>query len=134
MNNQSEIAVAFAAALDAEDYAAAERLLAGDCRYDAPQGEIIGPAEIIASYRRSGDAAHRVFDEVDFRHEIGAEADGGCTIRYLDYVTLAGTTHTHRCEQVVRSVDGKIVHIVHQDIPGERESLRAFVRSATAEE
>lgn len=65
-DNSADVARRFAAALDAEDYAAAIELLADDCVYRSRSGPIVGLAAIVTSYRGIGDAARRQLDAIEY--------------------------------------------------------------------
>ena len=69
MNDGLKTVTRFALEMDAEDYAAAKRLLSDACE-DACRGAIHrGPQAIIASYRGNGDAA-RAFESIDYESRV----------------------------------------------------------------
>jgi len=70
----THLATTWSRALDAEDYAAARPLIAGDCAYDTPRGRIVGPDAILASYADSAAWVARAFDEVRYESEVGEPA------------------------------------------------------------
>ncbi len=121
------IARRFASALDRCDFAEAIGCLAPGCRYDIGHGELIGPDAIIASYRESAEWGSRVLDETIYESEVIANADGSFTVLYIDRITHHGETIEYRSRQHLWFDDaGRIVHILHEELPGEREALDAF--------
>jgi hypothetical protein len=121
-----EIANRFAAALDAEAYENALLLLDADCVYESPDGTLIGPESIIASYRANGDRARSRFDEITYSSAV-EESGVEFVITYTDRLRLGDRRHQFRCRQRVRfNAEGRIVCIRHEEIPGERERLREF--------
>jgi len=102
MSDVLEAAKRFATALDDEDYAALEMLLADECRYDSPRGMLLGADVVI-------DTA---------------------VVTFLDKFEHAGNRHTYSCEQLLHiDTSGRICRIVHIEIPGEREAVDAFLDS-----
>ena len=53
INKPTSVAQRFAEALDLDDFAAAESLLASECVYEARAGEIMGATAIVNSYREA---------------------------------------------------------------------------------
>jgi len=129
-NDQShQCVVAFAEALDRDDFVAAGGYLAAACTYESPSGVIEGAGEIIASYRRNSEWAHRTFDEITFDSQVDAIDERTFRITYFDETLHRGKPHEYRCCQIVTvGDDGKIVHIKHEEIPGEREKLEAYLK------
>lgn len=117
----------FASALDRCDFDEAMHHIAPDCRYEIGQRKLVGPADIIASYRESDEWGRRVLDEVVYESEVTASADGSITVRYIDRLTHRGETHVYRSHQHLWLDDaGQVIRIVHEELPGEREALDAF--------
>ena len=127
MTTDRDVVVAFATALDKEDYAVAASLLADGCTYEAPEGTLVGRAAIIQSYSKNGEAATQRFDSVQYRHEVSARADGTFCVTFIDRIQSCGCSHVYRCQQLVSCQDGLIQRITHQEIPGAREALDQFV-------
>ena len=128
--NHREIVEAMARALDADDFATARTRLAADCVYETGRETLHGPEAIIASYAAATSWARRVFDEVRYESETGPAADGIVPVIFTDYVLKAGRRwHRHRCRQEFTvGGDGRIVRIVHHDLPGEREAVDAYLK------
>ena len=129
------IVAALARALDADDLAAARTLLADDCVYEAGSGTHRGPEAIVASYGEASARARRAFDEVRYASEVGPAAGATVTVTFTDYLLKAGGRwHRYRCRQVFTvGAAGRIVRIVHREIPGEREALEAYFRECGIE-
>ena len=120
-------AIAFAKALDQNQLAAAEQMLAEHCVYEAPDGIHRGRAAIIAAYGKSADWGEANLDEVRYESSVDPQSERGFRIHFVDHIRKGPHEHTHRCAQVVTLDDeGKIVRIVHEHIAGEPEALKAF--------
>lgn len=117
----------FASSLDAEDYPLTESYLADNCVYESPTGDLTGTA-IIDSYKGSGDIARKRFDSIVYRHEIKPLSEGWYQVTFIDELFSGRGSHVFRCNQQVRVENGRIVRIIHQEIPGERERLDAFTQ------
>lgn len=123
-------AVALAAALDREDYAAARPLLDDACVYQIRGVVIDGADAIISSYRTNGEAGRKRFDSVRYQSSVSTLADGRARIDCTDIVTHLGNTLIHRCAQEVEfDHAGKATRITHIDFDGEREALEEFKAS-----
>lgn len=118
----------FASSLDDEDYEVASACLADDCVYESPDGEITGPSAIVDSYRTNGESGRKRFDSVVYRHEVMQLGGGWYKIEFVDELLCGQRSHVFRSNQRVRIHNGKIVHIVHEEIPGERERLDVFLQ------
>jgi hypothetical protein len=116
----------FARALDDEDYALAETLLADDCWYVCRGERFRGPSAIIGAYRDNGAAAQR-FDAIVYDSVVAKDADGAYRIRFVDHLSHAGQRFTFQCEQLVRlDESGMIASIEHVDLPGQVAALAEF--------
>lgn len=121
-------ASALARALDHNDFAAAESLLAPDCLYESPGGVLETPAAIIAAYRKNAEWAARTFDQVGYASEAMPEGVASARITYGDRITHRGHTHEYRCRQIVETnEDGLIVRIRHEAISGENAALQEYL-------
>ena len=121
----------FAAALDADDYAAAEALLTADCEYITAKGTVVGPKPIIASYRGASEWARFEIQDVQYRSEVRDDGDGSAVITFIDQLRHNGLDHTYVCEQVIfLDSAGQICRIVHRELPGQKEALEGYFRSA----
>jgi ketosteroid isomerase-like protein len=130
-----EIVAAMARALDADDLDAVRALLADDCVYQVRGETLHGPEAIVASYAAASAMARRLFDEV--RYESAVEGVSGTTARvaFTDYLLKAGHPwHRYRCRQEFTvGAAGRIVRIVHQEIPSERDALDRHMRECGIE-
>jgi hypothetical protein len=122
-----QIATRFAAALDAEDYEAAGRLLAADCAYDTGTQTLVGSAEILASYRAAGEFARQRLEAVAYSSSVTVISRDEALIHFRDHITCGGESHVYQCQQQVRlDAVGAIQAIRQLELPGERERLQAF--------
>jgi hypothetical protein len=122
-----ESARRFAAALDGEDDEAVRARLAAGCVYEAPQGVLVGPEAIVASYRENTVAARGRFAKIEYTSEVAIAGPAEAVITFIDRVMRGGAWHTYRCRQHVRlDAAGLIEHIRHEELPGERERLQQF--------
>lgn len=129
MRPSLETAERFARALDAENYTAAAALLSPGCEYTCRGTRYHGPAEIIETYRRSGESVQHDFDAATYESRCERLTQREALIHFVDRLTKSGQTFTFACQQLVE-VDnsGQIVRIEHQDLPGQREALTEFKR------
>ena len=126
MGGDRSVVQRFAAALDAEAYDEAVQFLAHDCAYESPDGTLIGPEAIMASYRDNGERARSRFDEIVYS-SIVAQYGYEYVVTYTDGLRLSDRWHEFRCRQRLRvNAEGKVVAIRHEEVPGERERLRRF--------
>ena len=126
-----EIAAAFARALDADDFVAAQAMIGKGCRYRLQRETIEGPLAIIHSYMENARRARDMFDEVVYR-SIVEEREGAFVIRYTDRIRCGDEWHEYVCEQHLEIESAKIVAIEHRELEGEREKLTAFVTKIRA--
>ena len=121
----AQTAATLAAALDRNDFATAARLISAECRYEVRGETLIGAAAIIGSYAENNLWATQNLDEVRYESEVGEPAGDTVAVHYTDYLMKAGGGwHRHRCRQHLTVDDeGRIVRIVHEDLPGEVEAL-----------
>lgn len=124
-----EVVERLARALDADDLPCARALLADDCVYEMGTETRRGPDEILASYAAASAWARRVFDEVRYESAVGSVVGATATVTYTDYLLKAGGRwHCHRCRQELTvGAGGRIVRIVHREIPGELAALGAYL-------
>jgi hypothetical protein len=122
-----EHAVELAKALDAEDYDGAARHLTQSCTYEFRGRVIEGAEAIIATYRAAGEQARDRFDTIRYESSVSPIGTTGVRVEYVDIVTLAGDTHSHRCvQELLLDKEGLVSHIRHIDIEGELETLQRF--------
>ena len=102
-------------------------LLAPHCRYDAPDGPIVGADAIVDSYRRAGKLAASVFDFVGFESGLISVRGDRAEICFTDRLTKDGKEYVYRCRQRLHFTPGGLVsRIVHEELPGERQSVLEF--------
>jgi hypothetical protein len=127
MDKNFNVIQAFVFALDRCDFVAARKFLSKDCRYETGGGELIGPEAIIDSYERNAQWAARAIERVDYESEITRQSDSVFDVLYTDRISHRGHQHAYRCRQkLFLGPDGEIVRVLHEDIAGEPEALRAF--------
>ena len=128
-------ATALARALDRNDFAGAAECIAADCVYEVRGEAIEGAAAILASYADSARFATRHFDEVRYESEAGEPDGATVAVLYTDYLMKAGGRwHRHRCRQhLTVGAEGRVVKIVHEDLPGEVEALEAYFKECGIE-
>ena len=121
------IAARFAAALDAEDYSAARRLLANTCVYRINNATIVGPDAIIDSYQTNGTSAKQRFESVEYFSDVESIGPSMAAIAFTDRLRVGRESHEFRCRQCVHiGWDGLIEEITHQELPHERQRLTDF--------
>ena len=126
----SAIVAGLVCALDADDFPAARAFLAGDCVYETGSETRQGPDAILASCAAASAWARRAFDDVRYASEVGPASGATAAVTFTDYLLKAGGRwHRHRCRQEFTvGAGGRIVRIVHRELPGEREALEAYFR------
>jgi len=116
----------FALALDREDYVIAKSFLATECIYQVGFTVLRGPDEIIASYRSSSDWAAANIESITYESSVGF-ANNAYVVVFVDYIRHGGKELIHTSQQkMMLNASMKISYIEHRELPGERESLRAF--------
>ena len=129
-----EVVTELAKALDSDDYDTARKCLAEDCHYDTGREIISGADAIIDSYRDSSEWGNEILDELIFKSEVQETSGDSVTVMYIDLMFKNHLTHRHECRQVCTvGSDGKVVSIVHHDLPGENESLFKFFKKCGIE-
>ncbi len=128
--NYKLIAQRFAGALDRNDFSEARRCLSPECRYQIGGDELLGQEVILASYSDSAKWAEQPLDKVIYESEVhGGDAEN-MEVLFTDRIIHKGLTHEYRCRQrLSMNGAGKIIRIVHEELPGERERLNAFLES-----
>jgi len=116
--------------LDAEDYISARKLLADSCEYEVRGTLIEGVDLIIASYQENGEAGRKRFDQVVYESSVSSLGNNRARIDDTDRVTHGGDTHVHRCAQEIAwDESGKIIKVLHIDLPDEIEAQDTFKQS-----
>lgn len=120
---------ALARALDRDDYASATRLIAPNCIYDTGQGVLTGADNIVASYAENSAWGRAQFDELLFQSKVEPPTGQRVAVRFVDVIRKGDLEYRHECiQEFTVGEDGKVVRIVHQDLPGETEALHDFFR------
>ena len=131
----ARVATDLARALDRNDFTAAAAWIAADCVYEVRGDLIVGADAILASYAETANWAVQAFDEVRYESEAGAPEGDTVPVLYTDYLMkVPGKWHRHRCRQhLTVGAAGKVVRIVHEDLPGEMEALEAYFQECGIE-
>jgi len=120
-----DLAKRFAEALDRQNYDVLRALLAPRCRYDGPDGVVVGADEIIASYRAAARLAASHFDAVKFESNVAKVAGKKVEIEFVDRLTKDGREEVYRCRQELYFAPGGLVYrIVHEDVAADAVSPR----------
>ena len=131
----TRVATSLARALDRNDFIEAAMWIATDCVYEVRGDVIVGSAAILASYADTATWAEKAFDEV--RYESVVEEPNGETVAvlYTDYLLkVPGQWHRHRCRpHLTVGAAGRVVRIVHEDLPGAMESLERYFEACGIE-
>ena len=124
-----ETAKAFATHMDHDNFASAKTFLAEDCQYVSGDKIYNGPSEIMASYKEHSDYAKSTFDSVIYESSVKQLKNGIFEATYKDVIKKNGNSHSYSCKQILEfNSNGKIQKIIHQDILGEYEKLKAFYK------
>jgi RimJ/RimL family protein N-acetyltransferase len=121
----------FAAALDADEFEVARPLLAPECVYEVRGETLVGRDAILRSYAAATRRARSAFERVAYESAVEA-TPGGARVRFVDVLGLGGREHRHTSRQhlTLGPARTSVTRIVHEDLPGEREALAAFVAAA----
>jgi hypothetical protein len=122
-----EIARIFATSLDADQVEPLSEILHPECRYQSPKGELIGFKAIAASYQTASEGARATLEKLEFRSEVEELDSSHVRVKFFDIITHQGQQHTYCCHQLLTIENGQITEIIHQEIPGEREAVDAFL-------
>ncbi len=117
-------AVAFAQALDNDDFALARALVDEACVYSV-RGEVHhGPDAVVESYAGAAEFVRGTFDAHRYESAVDVTAPGRARIDFADHLRHAGREHTFRSHQHIElGAAGRVVRITHEDLPGQREAL-----------
>ncbi|HEU5297047.1 MAG TPA: nuclear transport factor 2 family protein [Burkholderiaceae bacterium] len=117
-----------AKALDADDFDAVAALLAPTCQYQSPNGMVVGPAAIVASYRQAANWAKSAIQRVAYSSSVRVMHEQAAVITFVDDLLHNGQSHRHTCEQQVHiDQSGLVCRIVHVELVGERDAVDAFL-------
>lgn len=129
MTSPLEYVEMLAAALDRDDYETAALTMAEDVEYTIGGKHLVGPEAIVESYRASSQRARRMFDGVEYAHDVKPTEDPNrFRVGYQDILSIGTETLTHMAEQhVTAAADVGVTHIVNVDLDGEREKVEGFL-------
>jgi RimJ/RimL family protein N-acetyltransferase len=128
-----ERAEAFASALDADEFERARPLVSPHCSYEVRGVSWHGPDAILGSYADATRSARTLVDEVRYQSRVSALTERALDVHFTDVLLHAGREHRHRCVQhLTFGPDGLVERIVHEDLPGERAALAAFLSGVGA--
>lgn len=128
-NINYEKALELAAYLDKDQFDLAAELLDSTCIYSSPGGELIGPQNIISSYKEHTEYAHSTFDKVIYESSVKELSPNEFEITYKDLISKMAKTHIYQCQQIVRFNSKNLIEkITHQEISSEYENLLNFYR------
>jgi hypothetical protein len=125
------MALAFATALDRNDFEGAISLLAPTGRYEpcAPEGVLVGPAAIVESYRWHDARDRAAFDRVEYSSSIESVHALTAAIRFTDVLEKDGESHTYNCRQhITVNETAAIYRIIQEDVPEEKAVVRDFMK------
>ncbi len=127
MSEALAAALRWADALDHDDFDHLPAFMATDCVYHAPASDLVGPEDIVDSYRQSSIWAHDTFDSITWDSSCELESDDTVLITFVDITQHQGQHHEYRCRQRVRfDADWRIAEITHISIPEEERLLADF--------
>jgi len=129
VTSPADLVEQLAEALDRDDWPSVASAMAERVHYSIGEEELIGPEDVVASYRTASEMAHRLFDRVEYGHQL-VPTDDPNTFRvgYSDTLTVSGETLTHQAEQHVTVAPGEgVVRIVNVEVPGERAKIDEFL-------
>lgn len=122
------IVLAFAAALDDDDFERVARHLDNDVVYIIGGVTHRGPDAVVDSYRSGSVTARRIFDRVEFTHSVVWHDDDTIRIDFSDRLTADGDAFDHHSVQDVTVDRGRrIVSIIDQPVHGQRALLDEFM-------
>jgi hypothetical protein len=123
-----DIALHLAKFLDQDDFLEASNLMAEHCVYSSPDGEIVGPENIAASYREHSARAHKLFDSVIYKSKVVKMNDNQFEMMYTDIISKNGKTHNYSCKQIITVKNQLIESIRHEEIPTEYEKIKSYYK------
>ncbi len=119
----------FAAALDADDYSAAEALLSPKCVFVSRREVLEGQEAILNSYRKSIERAQELFDAVFYESDVLSSNETSAEILFADQLSYGEKNHIYRSRHFLDfSFTGEIVRNRQQEIPGEGRRLKEFIK------
>ena len=124
-----QLATVLSSIHDADYFATVAKMLSDDVKYRIGDAAHQGPDAVAGSYRDGSAMARRIFEKVEYSHEIIGLV-GECTVRidYADNLSANGEHIEHHSIQDVEvGHDGRIVTITDQPVAGQQERIAAFL-------
>lgn len=122
-------ALALAVHLDKDQFDLAVVLFDSNCIYNSPGGELVGPQNIISSYKEHTEYAHSTFDKVIYESSVKELSPNEFEITYKDIISKMAKTHIYQCKQIVVFNSKNLIEkIMHEEIPNEYQNLLNFYR------
>jgi len=124
-----DVAVALATALDADDFDSLLAMFDDEVVYRIADDEHHGPEAVVASYCAGSTLARRIFEQVEYSHEIiGLVADRTIRIDFADKLHANGEQLDHHSIQDIEvGEDGRIVSVTDRPVEGQQERVDAFM-------
>jgi hypothetical protein len=117
-----------AIALDRDDYAAATKCLATDCRYETAKQTFCGLNAVLQSFREASEWAHANLEEIVFTHSIEPCPDCTAVIRFVDHIRHGSRQLRHEClMHVTVDTNQSISRLRLEDLPGEPARVAEFM-------
>lgn len=124
-----EKALALAAYLDKDQFDLAAELFDSNCVYNSPGGVLVGPKNIISSYKEHTEYAHSTFDKVIYESGVKELSSNEFELTYKDIISKLNKTHTYQCKQIILFNSQNLIEkITHEEISSEYENLLKFYR------
>jgi hypothetical protein len=118
----------FAAALDSDDFSAAEVLLSLKCVNVSGRLVSEGREAIKNSYRKRSKRAQELFDGVYNKGDVLSSSETSAEILFADQLACGEKNHIYRSRHFPDfSSAGEIARIRQEEIPGERQRLKEFI-------
>lgn len=129
MDSPLDYVETLAEALDHDDFVTAASVMAGDVVYSIGGKQLTGRDAVVESYRAASAMARRVFEHVEYSHEVIRTDDSHFfRVSYSDLLTAGSEVLTHMAEQHVTVEPGVgVAHIENVDLPGEKEKVDKFL-------
>ncbi|MCC6750118.1 MAG: nuclear transport factor 2 family protein [Deltaproteobacteria bacterium] len=126
-----EVVNGFSAALDADDFEAASRLMRADCTFVSADKTLEGREAVLAAYDRNSRRARALFSLVRYRSRFDRRLpDGGYRVLMTDELHAGEAVHEYTSLQTLYlSDEGLIYRILWEELPGQREATRSFCTS-----
>ena len=121
--------LALAAYLYKDQFDLAAELFDSNCTYYSPGGTLVGPQNIISSYKEHSEYAHSTFDTVIYESNVKQLSPSEFEITYKDIISKMTKTYIYQCKQIVLFNSNNLIEkVTHEEIAGELENLLSFYR------